>query len=138
MRSLLVLGAVILVTVTLIGGAVRGQTVTVTRVTNAIVATCSAVVGVSPNGATWKVFPESQQACAQPVIEAFNPNDPAHGQRELNAQVTVALDTERLTSAVVWTVLKQMYPMDTDAQLKTKYGVARTRILDAFQAQPWK
>ena len=97
------------------------------------------VAGVSPiHGGGYQVYPEDLQATAQPIIDAFDPDDPVHEQAELAATVTVALDTERLTSAVVWTILKQMYPADTDAQTKTKYGVARTRIIQAYKDRPWK
>lgn len=87
--------------------------------------------------ATWKVQPSSLQSAAQPTIDAFDVLDPEHETAELDALVTAALDTERLTSAVVWTVLKQMYPTDTDAQTRTKFGVARTRIINAFKDKPW-
>ena len=50
---------------------------------------------------------------------------------EATAQVTRAI------SAVVWTILQQMYPADTVEQTKTKFGVARTRIIDAYTLQPW-
>ena len=115
---------------------------TAERLTAALKAAGVDVVSVSIGDtavrATWTVQPSTLQGAAQPTIDAFDVNDPAHATAELNALVTSALDTERLTSAVVWTILKQMYPMDTDAQTKTKYGVARTRIIDAFRVQPWK
>src|SRR3990167_8452574 len=95
-------------------------------------------IGDEANRATWSVQPPSLRAAAQPIIDAFEDDAPAHAQAELDAQVTAALDGERLTSAVVWVILKQMFPADTDAQTKTKFGVARTRIIDAYKAQPWK
>ena len=120
----------------------HGQNPLPARVTNAITAVCPAVVSVRVTSyadkTTWVVQPDSEQACAQPTIDAFNPADPAHDTADLDAAVTRALDTERLSSAIVWVILKQMYPADTDAQLKTKYGVARTRIVDAFKSEPWK
>ena len=76
----------------------------------------------------------SDAAIAQAVTE-FAPVAEAVA---LDVTVTHALDTDRLTSAVVWTILKQMFPSDTDAQTKTKYSVARSRIVSAFTAQPWK
>jgi len=94
-------------------------------------------IGDDANKATWTVQPPNLQGAAQPTIDAFDPDDPAHEQAELDALVTAALDTERLTSAVVWVILKQMYPSDTDAQTKTKFGIARTRIIDAYTARPW-
>lgn len=87
---------------------------------------------------SWFVQPRDLQAAAQPYIDAFNVDDPAHETAELDAKVKAALDNERLTAAVVWTILKQLYPADADAQTKTKFNVARTRIIDAYKAQPWK
>ena len=120
----------------------HGQNPLPARVTKAIQAACPAVVSVRVTSyadkATWVVQPASQQACAQPVIDSFNPADPAHEQAELNTQVTAALDNERLISAVIWTILRQMYPSDTVAQTKTKYGVARTLTIDAYKAESWK
>lgn len=95
-------------------------------------------IGVLADRTTWKVNPASEQAQAQPAIDAFNPNDPAHATADLDAQVKAALDNERLSSAIVWVILKQMYPADTDAQTKTKFGVARTRIIDSYKSTPWK
>lgn len=117
-------------------GVASGQTVS--RLDRAIRAVCPAVVGVSPRGSTWVVFPATQQACAQPVIDAFNPTDPAHGQAELTAAVVAALDQDRLTSAVLWEVLRQVFPADTDAQRKTRYRAIRQLVIDAYKAQPWK
>lgn len=100
------------------------------------------IIGVSilddADRRTWRVSPAHLQTQAQPVIDAFDPSDPAHATADLAAAVTRALDHERLTSAVVWTILKQMFPGDTDAQTTTKYGVARTRIIAAYKGQPWK
>ena len=94
-------------------------------------------IGNEGDKSTWKVQPATLQSAAQPTIDAFNPNDPAHEQADLDAQVKAALDNERLSSAIVWTILKQMYPADTNAQTKTKFGVARTRIIDAYKLRPW-
>ena len=101
------------------------------------VAITSVSIGRYADKATWKVTPATLQAAAQPIIDAFNPDDPAHVQAELATQATAALDTERLTSAVVWTVLKQMFPADTEAQTRTKFAAARTQIIAAFSARPW-
>ena len=112
------------------------------RVARAITAAGVPVVGVvigdEANKTTWTVQPSTLQAAAQPTIDAFNVNDPAHEQAELDVQVKAELDAQRLTSAVVWTILKQMYPTDTDAQTKTKYNIARARIIMEYIAQPWK
>lgn len=107
-------------------------------ITNAGISIVSVVIGETANKATWLVQPTSLQAAAQPTIDAFNPDDPAYAAADLDAEVKRSVDSERLTSAVVWTILKQMFPADTDAQTKTKYGVARTRIIDAYRVQPWK
>ena len=131
----------ILFVVVLLTSSISGQTDLPRRVHNAIAAVPCAIVGVSigdqANKATWRVSPASLQACAQPTIDAFDPNDPAHVTADLDAQVKTALDSERLSSAIVWTILKQMYPTDTDAQTRTKFGVARTRIIQAFKDRPW-
>ena len=44
----------------------------------------------------------------------------------------------RMMTAMLWAILKQMYPVDTDAQTRTKCSGALTRIIDAYKAQPWK
>ena len=94
-------------------------------------------IGNATNKDTWKVFPSHLQTAAQPVIDAFNPDDPAHATAELDAQVKLALDTERLAAAIIWTILKQLYPADTNAQTKTKFGVVRQGIIDVYKARPW-
>ena len=98
----------------------------------------SVSIGDTSMKATWHVQPASLEAQARPIINAFDPTDPALDQQDLKDQATAFLDDERLTSAVVWTILKQMYPMDTDAQTKTKYGVARQRVIDAYRLSPWR
>jgi hypothetical protein len=140
MRRVLVLSLVVLA----LAPATDAQTISPTprRLHEAIVAAGVAIEGVSlgdlSNKATWKVSPPSLQSAAQPTIDAFDPNDPAIAAGELDAQVKRALDDERLSAAIVWTILKQMYPSDTDAQTKTKFGVARTRIIDAYKLRPWQ
>lgn len=94
-------------------------------------------IGTDNDRTSWRVNPATLQAAAQPTIDAFNPSDPALDLADLDAAVKATLDDERLISAVVWTILKQMFPADTDAQTKTKYGVARTRIIDAYKNRPW-
>lgn len=86
------------------------------------------------NKATWTVTPASLQGAAQPSIDAFDPNDPAHVTAELDAQVKFALDTERLFSAIVWAVIDTYSAPAT----KTKYDAARTKIVTAYKSQPWK
>lgn len=107
-------------------------------VTSAGVLITGVSIGTPTDRATWTVHPPDLQAAAQPTIDAFNVNDAAHAEAEHDAQVTHALDTERLAGAIVWTLLKQQFPADTDAQTKTKFAVARTRIIEAFRTTPWK
>ena len=102
------------------------------------VAIVGLTIGDEREKATWRVQPPALQSAAQPTIDAFDPSNPADAQAALEAEVVAALDTERLTASVVWTMLKQMYPTDTDAQTLTKYATARTRIIAAYKAQPWK
>lgn len=98
------------------------------------VAITSVSIGDAANRATWKVQPANLQAQAQPVIDAFNPNDPAHDSAELNLAVTGHLDTERIYSAIVWAIVDTYSAPATVA----KYNAARTKIVAAFKAQPWK
>jgi hypothetical protein len=56
----------------------------------------------------------------------------------LDAQVRAELDEGRIASAIVWVILKQLYPADTDADTKTKFAIARTRIIGAYLNRPWK
>ena len=109
-----------------------------TTLTAAGHAVVSVSIGDATNRSTWCVQPSSLQDACQPLIDAFNPTDPAHETADLTAAVTYALDSERLTSAVVWTILKQLFPSDTDVQTKTKFSLARTRIIDAYKARPWR
>lgn len=78
------------------------------------------------------------QPSAGEIAQAVTDYAPLQSDLQLDQQVKTSLDAERLSSAIVWVILKQMYPADTDAQTKTKYGVARTRIIDAYKLQPWK
>ena len=138
-RSLLLLVALTLLVAAAAG---RAQTPMASRLDAAIKAAGVPIVGVSigndADKATWTVQPPHLQGAAQPTIDAFNAADPAHDAADLDAAVKRALDNERLSSAIVWTILKQMYPADTDAQTKTKFEVARTRIINAYKSQIWK
>lgn len=99
-----------------------------------------AIFGVSPydeaNRSTWKVFPTTLQEQAQPHIDNFNQNDPAHEQAELDDAVKASVDQERVISALLWTIL------DTYAEFKpatiAKYNAARTKIITVYKTQPWK
>lgn len=111
------------------------------RLDRAIRAAGVAITGVSildeGNKATWTVRPANLQSAAQATIDAFNVNDPAHDSAELNMAAIGLLDTERIFSAIVWVMLKHLFPSDTDAQTRTKYGIARTNVIAAFKTRPW-
>ena len=96
-----------------------------------------AIVGVSigdvADKRTWRVQPISLQSAAQPHIDAFDAKDPALETNELDAEVRFALDRQRLISAVVWAVIDTYSPPASRA----KYAAARTKIIDAYKAQPW-
>lgn len=60
----------------------------VTRLAQALKAAGINVGGVSPiDGGGYRVFPPELQAAAQPIIDAFNPNDPAHVTAEKDAEI---------------------------------------------------
>lgn len=107
------------------------------RLHTALTAAGVPITGVSigdvVNKATWTVQPASLQVAAQPTIDAFNVNDPAHLTAELDAQVKTALDNERLISALVWTIIDTYSPPATIA----KYTAARTKIISSYHLQPW-
>jgi hypothetical protein len=115
---------------------------TAERLTRVLRAGGVPVVGVSigtlGDSATWTVQPAGLQPMAQPIIDSFNPTDPAYVQAELDEQIIDELGEKRLSSAIVWVILKQMYPADTDAQTKSKFAVARARIIAAYTAEIWK
>ena len=116
----------------------QAQTRLAARLDTAIRAAGIAIDGVSigdsADKATWKVQPSSLQAAAQPTIDAFNVNDPAHETAELDAAVKHALDQERLYSAIVWAVLDTYSGPAT----KAKYNAARTKVIEFYKTQPWK
>jgi hypothetical protein len=61
-----------------------------TRLDRAIKAAGIAITGVSPDVTApggYRVYPENLQAVAQPIIDAFNPNDPAHLTAEQDAEI---------------------------------------------------
>lgn len=129
------------ISVLLLGGtiSVGGQTTNLAARLEAAIRTAGVpIVGVSIGDpaakVTWKVSPSSLQGAAQPIIDAFDMNNPAHEQAELDARVKAALDNERLISAVVWTIIDTYSPPATRA----KYLSARQKIIDAYTAQSWK
>ena len=133
--------AVGLLCVVLAGASGEAQSSLAARLDRALRAAGLPIEGVSIGDAnkstTWTVRPPTLQGAAQPIIDAFNATDPAHNVTDRAREVTAAMDDQRISSAIVWVVLKQMFPADTDAQLRTKFGVARTRILAAYEARPW-
>mgnify|MGYP001583835831 CR=1 FL=1 len=95
------------------------------------------VDSVSPDATApggYRVSPPSLQAAAQPTIDAFNPNDTAHEQADLDAQVKHTLEVERLFSAIVWTIIDTYSSPTTIA----KYTTARANIIAAYKTRPWK
>lgn len=94
----------------------------------------SVSIGDSENRSTWRVQPSELQAAAQALIDGFDPDDPAYEQAELDAAVAGHLDTERIFSALVWAILDTYSSPAT----VTKYNSARTKIVNAYKAQPWK
>lgn len=107
------------------------------RLDRALRAAGHPIIGVSigrrDDRATWRVHPAELQEQAQPAIDAFNENDPAHEAAELDAQVTARLDTERIFSALVWAIIDTYSPPAT----VTKYTAARTKIINAYRTKPW-
>ena len=93
----------------------------------------SVSIGAETDKSTWTVSPLTLQASAQPIIDAFDPNDPAHVTADLNQQVIHTIDEERLISAVVWTVIDTYSAPATVA----KYLNARTKIISAYKLRPW-
>lgn len=86
------------------------------------------------NRTTWTVTPPGLQGAAQQTIDAFNPDDPALVQADLDGEVMNALDAQRLYSAIVWAIIDQFA---APASIP-KYNIARTKIIAAYKAQPWK
>jgi len=71
--------------------------------------------------------PTKLRAATAPEIAAYD-------DAVLTTAVTVAVDQERLTSSIVWTMIDQFLPPATVA----KYNAARTKIINFFKTQPWK
>jgi len=97
------------------------------------VAITGVAIGIPSDKTTWKVSPASLQPQAQPIIDAFDPNDPTNVDTDLDSEVKQALDAERLISAVVWAII-DTYSAPAS---KAKYGTARQKIIDAYKARPW-
>ena len=90
-------------------------------------------IGDATNRATWKARPDNLQGAAQPVIDAFDPDDPAHEAAELDAQVTTLMDNERVFAALVWAIIDTYSAPATRA----KFQAARTKIVAAYKSRPW-
>lgn len=72
-----------------------------------------------------------------PYIRAATaPERAAYDDIVRTAEVTKAMDADRLTSAIVWTIL-DTYTQTAPATI-AKYNSARTKIITAYKAQPWK
>lgn len=110
------------------------------RVDRAIRSAGIAIVGVSigspADKATWKVTPVNLQAAAQPTIDAFDMNDPALDAADLDYQIQIQMDVERLISAVIWVIL-DTFAQTTPATI-AKYNTARAKVIAAFKAKPWQ
>lgn len=91
-------------------------------------------IGENNNKATWRVYPPSLQAAAQPTIDGFDYNAQAVQDAGLEQEAAIALDDERLISSVVWVMIDQFAAPATVA----KYQNARTKILSAYKARPWR
>ena len=92
-------------------------------------------IGSESDRSTWRVSPASAQAAAQPVIDAFDPDDDAaHATTEMDAAIKQAVDIDGRLSAVVWAIIDQVAPPATPA----KYQAARTKIIAAYKARPWE
>ena len=62
----------------------------IAALTRAIQAAGVAITGVSPDASApggYRVSPTSLQSAAQPIIDAFNPNDPAHVIAQKDAEI---------------------------------------------------
>ncbi len=96
-------------------------------------------VGTEADRSTWVVQYDpsataQQKSDGAALVATFNPTDPGFAAADLDAEVTRALDQERLISAVVWTILDTYSPPATVA----KYNAARTKIVSNYKATPWK
>ena len=108
-----------------------------TALTAAGVPIVSLSIGEYAVKATWQVQPSSLQAQAQPIIDAFDPDDPAHETADLQQAASLEVD-RRFMAAYTWVLLKRQFPTDTDAQTKTKLKAMRDAVVAAFVGQPWR
>jgi hypothetical protein len=71
--------------------------------------------------------PTGRRAATAPEIAAYD-------DAVLDSDARVRMDVERVFSALVWAILDTYSAPATVA----KYQAARTKIIAAFKAQPWK
>jgi hypothetical protein len=93
--------------------------------------------GRGPYIATWDIAVLGAQP-TQVGLDAVTDQEASNAASDAIARNVADVDSQRILGAFLWALLKQMYPADTDAQTKTKFGVARTRIISVFKGQPWK
>lgn len=95
-------------------------------------------IGRRDDKSTWRTHDPSLQVAAQPIIDAFDPNDPAHVTAELDEQVKIMFDKERIFSSLVWAIISTFdAPVDAPAT-KRKYNIVRERAIEAFKEKPWE
>ena len=72
-------------------------------------------IGDTAKKATWTVHPQTLQRAAQPTIDAFDPNDPAHAAWEAQQERDVALGLKmiRALASATHKRLKVVVPTDT-------------------------
>lgn len=75
---------------------------------------------------TWKVSPANLQAAAQPVIDAFDPNDPAYARADADAEV----DADAVVADVLAAMLRHWPAIQAEITAGTyKEAQWRPRIL---------
>lgn len=79
--------------------------------------------------------PRLHRATSATAIRAATAQEQAdYDLAVLDSKVRMSVDDERLISAVVWTIIDTYSAPATPA----KYQNARTKIIAAYKAQPWK
>lgn len=74
-------------------------------------------IGDNTNRATWKVQPPNLQAAAQPIIDAFNPNDPAFALADADAKTDAVFND--VIDDVLTALIEQWPAMQADATAGT-------------------
>src|SRR3990167_10766616 len=106
--------------------AIRAAGVTITGVS----------LGRLEDKATGRVAPADLQSAAQATIDTFDPNVPAHDITEQDAAAREGFG-QRLLSAFAYVLLRRLFPTDTVAQTKAKFGIMRDDVVAAYKARPW-